>query len=156
MSSPYIYARAFPHRGALICGYAGLAWASTWSLVTPSMLWICLACCWTPATSFASSSVSSDQPHSHSTRFCIPHLLNSRPRRGKGGGFNPKTRVRNIIAGQLWRKFGGILLRIYLAGEVAVERGERLLREVDLAGRQGRLALGYLGAEPGRALAPAA
>src|SRR6202022_3967705 len=32
----------------------------------------------------------------------------------------------------------------YLAGEVAVERGERLLREADLPGRQGRLALGYL------------
>src|SRR2546430_8334973 len=39
------------------------------------MLWTCLACCWTPVTSFASSSVWSDQPHSHSTRFCIPHLL---------------------------------------------------------------------------------
>src|SRR5438874_10233864 len=75
MSSPMICTRAFPHRGALMLGYAGLAWASTWSLVTPSMLWICLACCWTPATSFASSSVWSDQPHSHSTRFCIPHLL---------------------------------------------------------------------------------
>src|SRR3979411_3017966 len=102
MSSPFIYARAFPHRGALVYLrarafphrgalvylrarlstpgranwiQAGRAWASTWSLVTPSMLWTCLACCWTPATSFASSSVWSDQPHSHSTRFCIPHLL---------------------------------------------------------------------------------
>src|SRR2546423_1417928 len=119
------------------------------------MLWICLACCWTPATSFASSSVWSDQPHSHSTRFCIPHLLNGRPRRGKGGGFNPKTQVFNIIAGQLWRMFGGILLRVYLTGEVAVERGERLLRDADLGGRQGRLALVYLAAEREGAVTPA-
>jgi SARP family transcriptional regulator, regulator of embCAB operon len=51
--------------------------------------------------------------------------------------------------------FGGILLRIYLAGEVAVERGERLLREADLAGRQGRLALVYLVAERDRAVTQA-
>ncbi len=43
--------------------------------------------------------------------------------------------------------FGGSLLRIYLTGEVAVERGEHLLREADLAGRQGRLALVYPVAE---------
>src|ERR1700694_1951127 len=132
--------------------YAGRAWASTWSLVTPSMLWICLACCWTPATSFASSSVWSDQPHSHSTRFCIPHLLNSRPRRGKGGVSIPEPRVLKIIAGRLWRMFGGSLLRIYLTGEVAVERGEHLLRDADLAGRQGRLALVYLVSERERAV----
>jgi SARP family transcriptional regulator, regulator of embCAB operon len=44
------------------------------------------------------------------------------------------------------------LLRIYLTGEVAVECGERLLREADLAGRQGRLALVYLVAERERAV----
>ncbi|HKV31267.1 MAG TPA: BTAD domain-containing putative transcriptional regulator [Candidatus Dormibacteraeota bacterium] len=43
--------------------------------------------------------------------------------------------------------FGGSLLRIYLTGEVAVERGEQLLRDGDLAGRQGRLALVYLVSE---------
>src|ERR1700726_3984449 len=48
--------------------------------------------------------------------------------------------------------FGGSLLRIYLTGEVAVERGENLLREGDLAGRQGRLALVYLVAERERAV----
>jgi SARP family transcriptional regulator, regulator of embCAB operon len=48
--------------------------------------------------------------------------------------------------------FGGILLRIYLTGEVAVEKGERLLREADLAGRQGRLAFVYLVAERERAV----
>jgi len=48
--------------------------------------------------------------------------------------------------------FGGPLLRIYLTGEVAVERGENLLREGDLAGRQGRLALVYLVAERERAV----
>jgi len=44
------------------------------------------------------------------------------------------------------------MLRIYLAGEVAVECGEQLLHEVDLAGRQGRLALVYLVAERERAV----
>jgi SARP family transcriptional regulator, regulator of embCAB operon len=44
------------------------------------------------------------------------------------------------------------LLRIYLAGEVVVERGDRVLRESDLAGRQGRLALVYLVAERDRAV----
>src|SRR5712691_9987709 len=39
------------------------------------------------------------------------------------------------------------MLRIYLKGEVAVEHGDLLLREADLAGRQGRLALVYLVAE---------
>ena len=48
--------------------------------------------------------------------------------------------------------FGGPLLRIYLTGEVAVERGEQLLREADLAGRQGRLALVCLVAERERAV----
>ena len=48
--------------------------------------------------------------------------------------------------------FGGILLRIYLTGEVAVEHGERLLRDAELAGRQGRLALVYLVAERERAV----
>jgi DNA-binding SARP family transcriptional activator len=48
--------------------------------------------------------------------------------------------------------FGGSLLRIYLSGEVAVERGEQLLRDGDLGGRQGRLALVYLVAERERAV----
>ena len=51
--------------------------------------------------------------------------------------------------------FGGSLLRIYLAGEVAVERGDYLLREADLASRQGRLALVYLVAERERAVTQA-
>ena len=44
------------------------------------------------------------------------------------------------------------MLRIYLTGEVAVERGEQLLRDADLAGRQGRLALVYLVSERERAV----
>ncbi len=44
------------------------------------------------------------------------------------------------------------MLRIYLTGEVAVERGEGLLRDAELAGRQGRLALVYLVAERERAV----
>src|SRR5438445_6550989 len=48
--------------------------------------------------------------------------------------------------------FGGSLLRIYLAGEVAVELGDQLLRDADLPGRQGRLALVYLVAERERAV----
>ena len=44
------------------------------------------------------------------------------------------------------------MLRIYLAGEVAVEHGDQLLREAELAGRQGRLALVYLVAERERAV----
>ncbi|HET9848518.1 MAG TPA: BTAD domain-containing putative transcriptional regulator [Candidatus Dormibacteraeota bacterium] len=48
--------------------------------------------------------------------------------------------------------FGSNELRIYLAGEVAIERGEKLLREIDLPGRQGRLALVYLVAERQRAV----
>lgn len=35
-------------------------------------------------------------------------------------------------------------LRVYLTGEVAVERGDRLLRDSELGGRQGRLALVFL------------
>jgi len=49
--------------------------------------------------------------------------------------------------------FGGTLLRIYLTGDVAVERGEQLLRDADLASRQGRLALVYLVSERERAVA---
>jgi SARP family transcriptional regulator, regulator of embCAB operon len=48
--------------------------------------------------------------------------------------------------------FGGSLLRIYLTGEVAVERGEQLLRAAQVAGRQGRLALVYLVSERERAV----
>jgi SARP family transcriptional regulator, regulator of embCAB operon len=60
--------------------------------------------------------------------------------------------IPKIIRGRLWRMFGELLLRIYLAGEVAVERGERLLREADLPGRQGRLAFVYLVVERQRAV----
>jgi DNA-binding SARP family transcriptional activator len=48
--------------------------------------------------------------------------------------------------------FGELTLRIYLAGEVAVERGDRLLREADLPGPQGRLAFVYLVVERQRAV----
>jgi len=48
--------------------------------------------------------------------------------------------------------FGDSMLRIYLTGEVAAERGEQLLREGDLPGRQGRLAFVYLVAERERAV----
>ena len=47
----------------------------------------------------------------------------------------------------------GEACRIYLAGEVQVERGERLLREGHLPGRQGRLALTYLVLERERPVA---
>jgi DNA-binding SARP family transcriptional activator len=45
------------------------------------------------------------------------------------------------------------MLRVYLTGEVQVERGTRLLRESQLPGRQGRLAFAYLAAERERAVA---
>src|SRR4029077_4046821 len=45
---------------------------------------------------------------------------------------------------------GAYWVRIYLTGEVAVERGEQMLRDADLAGRQGRLALVYLVSERDR------
>jgi DNA-binding SARP family transcriptional activator len=48
--------------------------------------------------------------------------------------------------------FGDPTLRIYLAGEVAIEYGDELLREADLPGRQGRLALVFLVAERERAV----
>src|SRR2546430_15961775 len=104
------------------------------------MLWTALACCCTAATSCASSSVCWAHPHSHSTRFCIPHLLAR------------STRVPKIMQGGVWQMFGDPTLRIYLAGEVAVELGEQLLRETDLPGRQGRLALVFLVMERGRAV----
>src|SRR2546421_67017 len=83
----------------------------TGSLVTPSMLWTCLACCWTPVTSFASSSVWSDQPHSHSTRFCIPHLLERFDLTAALSTPGAAELAPKIIAGRLWRMFGGSLLR---------------------------------------------
>src|SRR2546427_10049481 len=92
------------------------------------MLWTALACCCTAATSCASSSVCWAHPHSHSTRFCIPHLLAR------------STRVPKIMQGGVWQMFGDPMLRIYLAGEVAVELGAQLLREADLSGREGGLA----------------
>jgi DNA-binding SARP family transcriptional activator len=45
-----------------------------------------------------------------------------------------------------------LMLRVYLAGEVQVEHGERLLRESALPSRQGRLAFVYLAAERERAV----
>jgi DNA-binding SARP family transcriptional activator len=44
------------------------------------------------------------------------------------------------------------MLRIYLTGEVQVENGDRLLRESQLGGPQGRLALAYLVTERKRAV----
>jgi SARP family transcriptional regulator, regulator of embCAB operon len=44
------------------------------------------------------------------------------------------------------------MLRVYLAGEVQVEHGQRLLRESELPSRQGRLAFAYLVAERERAV----
>src|SRR5260370_10733138 len=44
------------------------------------------------------------------------------------------------------------MLRIYLTGEVQVENGERLLRESQLGGPQGRFALAYLVSERQRAV----
>lgn len=47
------------------------------------------------------------------------------------------------------------MLRIYLMGEVQVENGERLLREAQLGGPQGRFALAYLVTERKRAVTQA-
>ena len=44
------------------------------------------------------------------------------------------------------------MLRVYLAGEVQVEHGERLLRESQLPSRQGRLTFVYLAVERERAV----
>jgi SARP family transcriptional regulator, regulator of embCAB operon len=44
------------------------------------------------------------------------------------------------------------MLRVYLTGEVQVEHGDRLLRESQLPGRQGRLAFAYLAVERERAV----
>src|SRR2546426_5139789 len=106
------------------------------------MLWTALACCCTAATSCASSSVCWAQPHSHSTRFCIPHLLAR------------STRVPKIMHGGVWQMFGDPMLRIYLAGEVAVELGAELLGEVELPGRPGRPAVVYLVIGRERAVPP--
>ena len=48
------------------------------------------------------------------------------------------------MADPLWHEFGKTLIRIYLAGEVQVESGDRLIREADLPARQGRLAFAHL------------
>src|SRR2546422_7914570 len=92
------------------------------------MLWTALACCCTAATSCASSSVCWAHPHSHSTRFCIPHLLAR------------STRVPKIMQGGVWQMFGDPMLRIYLAGEVAVQVGGQPPPGADPPGRAGRLA----------------
>src|SRR5262249_58543264 len=44
------------------------------------------------------------------------------------------------------------MVRVYLAGEVQVEAGPRLLRESRLPSRQGRLAFVYLAAQRERAI----
>jgi DNA-binding SARP family transcriptional activator len=54
-----------------------------------------------------------------------------------------------------WETFGTALLRIYLTGQVQVERGERLVREAQLGGPQGRLALAVLVTERKRAVTQA-
>jgi DNA-binding SARP family transcriptional activator len=56
------------------------------------------------------------------------------------------------LAGGVWGIFGTDVLRIYLTGEVQVERGERLLRESQLGGPQGRFVLAYLVSERKRAV----
>jgi DNA-binding SARP family transcriptional activator len=59
------------------------------------------------------------------------------------------------LAGGVWEIFGTSrrqLLRIYLTGEVQVEHGERLLRESQLGGPQGRFVLAYLVTERKRAV----
>src|SRR5438477_13095099 len=56
------------------------------------------------------------------------------------------------MTGGVWQMFGDPTLRLYLAGEVAIERGEQLLPDADLPGRQGRLALVYLVMERERAV----
>src|SRR6267378_1816398 len=47
------------------------------------------------------------------------------------------------------------MLRIYLAGEVQVENGDRLLREAELGGPQGRFVLAFLVTERKRAVTQA-
>lgn len=49
-----------------------------------------------------------------------------------------------------WQKIGGRLLRIYLIGRVMVEGTDGVLEASGLPGRQGRLALVYLAAQPRR------
>ena len=46
-------------------------------------------------------------------------------------------------------------MRVYLTGRVAIESGETLIEERDLAGRQGRLALAFLASERQRPIAKA-
>src|SRR5207237_3650939 len=88
-------------------------------------------------------------------RFCILHLLERFDLTAALSTPGAAELAPKIIAGRLWRMFGGSLLRIYLTGEVAVERGDHLLRNGDLPGRQGRLALVYLVAERQRAVTQA-
>src|ERR1700730_10460408 len=57
-----------------------------------------------------------------------------------------------ILIPALWRQFGEILLRIYLAGEVQIESDGRLIREADLPARQGRLAFVHLASHRDHAL----
>src|SRR5262245_40231495 len=63
---------------------------------------------------------------------------------------------RPILRAGCWRIVGGSLekvdhpLRVYLAGNVCLERGEVLLPERALPGPQGRLVVAFLAAESGR------
>jgi SARP family transcriptional regulator, regulator of embCAB operon len=65
---------------------------------------------------------------------------------------NESDPVTKILADTVWPIFGVPLLRIYLTGEVQAERNDRLLKEADLAGRQGRLAFAFLALERERAV----
>src|SRR2546430_5819111 len=136
MSSPFIDARAFPHRGALMLG--GLRRSGLGEHLIPGdalhvvdLLGVLLD----PGHQLRLV-VRLERP----AAFAFDAFLHSAPPRE----IRPAPK---IIAGRLWRMFGGSLLRIYLTGEVAVERGDHLLRDGDLPGRQGRLALVYLVAE---------
>src|SRR5256714_13493903 len=140
MSSPFIYTRAFPRRGALMfCGLRGSGLGE--HLVPSDALHVVdlLGVLLDPGHQLRLV-VRLERP----AAFAFDAFLHSAPPRE----IRPAPK---IIAGRLWRMFGGSLLRIYLTGEVAVERGDQLLRDADLPGRQGRLALVYLVAERERA-----
>src|ERR1035437_11126410 len=80
----------------------------------------------------------------HPTALTLDSLLHRISLSYRAGG--------RIFAGGLWGICGGVLLRIYLTGEVQVERGGRLVRESKLGGPQGRFVLAYLVSERKRAV----
>src|SRR6266550_8227086 len=157
MSSPFVYTRAFPRRGALIFG--GLRGSGLGEhLVLGHALHVVdlLGVLLDPGHQLRLV-VRLERP----AAFAFDAFLHSAPPREIRLNRRPLTpvaaelRVPKIIPGRLWRMFGGSLLRIYLTGEVAIERGEQLLRDGDLPGRQGRLALVYLVTERERAVTQA-